>query len=76
MTDWSFAIFPEVQFVATTHSPQVIGELQPDEVCLLRATGDSETPAQSYGMDSNWILQVLMEAEEQDATVSTVPVRR
>ncbi len=69
-------IFPEVQFVATTHSPQVIGELQPDEVCLLRATGDSETPAQSYGMDSNWILQVLMEAEEQDATVSTVPVRR
>jgi predicted ATP-binding protein involved in virulence len=61
--------FPAIQFIATTHSPQVVGELKPDEVCLLREDGPVETPAQSYGMDSNWILQVLMEAEEQDAEV-------
>ena len=61
--------FPAVQFIVTTHSPQVIGEMQPDEVCLLRQDGIGETPSQSFGMDSNWILQVLMEAEELDTSV-------
>ena len=62
-------IFPAVQFIATTHSPQVIGEMPPQEVCLVRDDGGSETPAQSFGMDSNWILQVLMETEEQDSEI-------
>lgn len=62
-------VFPSVQFIATTHSPQVIGEMQPSEVCLLRQDGTAETPSQSFGMDSNWVLQVLMEAEELDSGV-------
>jgi predicted ATP-binding protein involved in virulence len=62
-------VFPSIQFIATTHSPQVIGEMQPYEVCLLRRDGSGETPSQSFGMDSNWILQVLMETEELDADV-------
>ena len=62
-------VFPSVQFIATTHSPQVIGEMQPQEVCLLRKDGRGETPSQSFGMDSNWILQVLMESQELDSGV-------
>jgi predicted ATP-binding protein involved in virulence len=62
-------VFPSIQFIATTHSPQVIGEMQPCEVCLLRQDGSGETPSQSFGMDSNWILQVLMETEELDSEV-------
>ena len=62
-------VFPSVQFIATTHSPQVIGQMQPYEVCLLGEGGSHQTPSQSFGMDSNWILQVLMEAEELDSGV-------
>lgn len=61
--------FPRIQFIATTHSPQVIGELQPAEVLLLCDDGTVEQPVQSFGMDSNWILKVLMEADEQDPPI-------
>jgi predicted ATP-binding protein involved in virulence len=61
-------VFPNIQFVATSHSPQVIGEVPPNQVFLL--DGDRTThPAQSFGMDSNWVLRVLMGADEQDADV-------
>ncbi len=60
--------FPSIQFIATTHSPQLIGEVQPEEVILL---GDRErtNPEQSYGMDSNWILRHVMGADEREASV-------
>ncbi|HET6386141.1 MAG TPA: AAA family ATPase, partial [Armatimonadota bacterium] len=60
--------FPALQFVCTSHSPQVIGEIEPDEIRLLDSF---EVPNQSFGMDSNWILQALMGADEQDANVKT-----
>ena len=49
--------FPKIQFIATTHSPQLIGQVKPDEILLLDAEETEETrhPGQSYGMDSNWI---------------------
>lgn len=62
--------FPNMQFVCTSHSPQVIGEVLPDELRLL--DGDRyERPAQSFGMDSNWILRVLMDAEDQDGKIKS-----
>ncbi|MEX1040848.1 MAG: AAA family ATPase [Pirellulaceae bacterium] len=61
--------FPKIQFVCTTHSPQIIGELPPDEIRLLHQQGQS--PRQSFGMDSNWILDVLMNSEEQNEQVQT-----
>jgi len=59
--------FPAIQFVATTHSPQLIGEARPEEVILL-GKGPSN-PAQSFGMDSNWILKHVMGADEQDERI-------
>lgn len=60
--------FPSVQFIATTHSPQLIGEAEPEEVILL---GDHlrANPSQSFGMDSNWILRHVMGADERDSKV-------
>src|SRR5208282_1962134 len=60
--------FPSIQFIATTHSPQLIGEAKPAEVILL---GDERAvnTSQSYGMDSNWILRHVMGAEERDAQI-------
>jgi predicted ATP-binding protein involved in virulence len=60
--------FPSMQFIATTHSPQLIGEAEPEEVVLLGG-GQPSNPPQSYGMDSNWILKYVMGADERNAGV-------
>ena len=61
-------IFPKIQFFATTHSPQVIGEAKPEEIVLLTPQGQKR-PAGSFGMDSNWILECVMEAEGRDPEI-------
>ena len=63
-------IFPKIQFFATTHSPQVIGEARPEELVLLTKDGQQKRPMASYGMDSNWILECVMEAEGRDPNVA------
>lgn len=65
-------IFENCQFVITTHSPQVIGEVQAQCVRLLSMKDFRvicETPGMAYGTDSNWILSVLMGADEMSETV-------
>ena len=57
--------YPNCQFIATTHSPQIIGEVPPDNIILLE-NGKAYPPHQSLGMDSNWILRYLMGADERD----------
>ena len=52
-------LFPSIQFVCASHSPQLVGELQPEEILLLR-DGQPTHPVQSYGMDSNWVIEVIM----------------
>ncbi len=62
------ATFPSIQFVATTHSPQLIGEALPEEIIRL-GLREPEHPAQSFGMDSNWILKHVMGADDRDRDV-------
>lgn len=60
-------IFKSCQFVITTHSPQVIGEVEARSVRLLTWQDGKvvvDIPAMAYGTDSNWILSVLMGADE------------
>ncbi len=60
--------FPSMQFVATTHSPQVIGEVPADEIRMMSQTGEITQPRISMGVDSNWILDHIMpDAESRDA---------
>lgn len=57
------AAFPKCQFIATTHSPQVIGEVQPESLLLLRQEGDRIVPercGQAYGLDANYVLEHIM----------------
>jgi predicted ATP-binding protein involved in virulence len=54
------AAFPRCQFIATTHSPQVIGEVPRNRVCILTDSG-AMGPSVAYGADSNWILDHVME---------------
>ncbi len=60
--------FPNIQFIATTHSPQLIGETPTEEVIPL-SDGEATNPAQSFGMDSNWILQHVMGVEDRDPSI-------
>lgn len=52
--------FSEVQFFATTHSPQIIGETPPDDILILKTDGGFEKPDVSVGLSSNQILREMM----------------
>ena len=56
--------FPKCQFIATTHSPQIIGELDPDRIHII---SDSEvhSPSHSYGVDSSRVLQEVMDTDSR-----------
>lgn len=56
--------FPNCQFIATTHSPQIVGEVSPDSIILIDQ-GATFRPDQSLGMDTNWILRFLMGVDER-----------
>jgi predicted ATP-binding protein involved in virulence len=60
--------FPKIQFIAATHSPQIIGEVSHNEIILLKES-KIELLSQSFGMDSNWILRHVMGADDQDPEV-------
>lgn len=63
------ATFPNLQFIVTTHSPQVIGNLQKGSVFSVE-NGKVHLLPYSYGRDSNWILKIMMGAEERDEEVT------
>jgi predicted ATP-binding protein involved in virulence len=61
--------FPRVQFIVASHSPQVLGELQPDEILLLHPDGTAH-PQVSYGLDSSRVLEQIMGASPRSTRVN------
>lgn len=51
--------FPMIQFIATTHSPQLVGEALPHEIRILEGE-TATTPLRSFGVDSSRILEEIM----------------
>ena len=60
--------FPGIQFVCTSHSPQVIGEVSHDEIRSLDGDGIT-TPPRSFGIDSSRVLEEVMNARSRNGTV-------
>jgi predicted ATP-binding protein involved in virulence len=54
--------FPRCQFIATTHSPQVIGEVEHDRIQII-ADGQVYSPTHSFGVDSSRVLEEIMDAD-------------
>lgn len=52
--------FPNCQFIITTHSPQVLSEMDSEDKVILLKDNQAYSLPLSYGRDSNWILDVLM----------------
>jgi len=61
-------IFPNCQFIVTTHSPQVISNVKPNGIYILEATPGgiiANHPESSFGRDSNRILEDIMGVPER-----------
>lgn len=65
--------FPNCQFIATTHSPQIIGECAPVGLILLTEEDGkvvvSQSGHQGFGLDSSWILEHLMGTAPRNVSV-------
>ena len=57
--------FPLIQFITTTHSPQLIGEARTHEVRILEG-GKVYSPPHSFGLDSSRVLCEIQGAAERD----------
>ena len=51
--------FPSIQFVCTTHSPQIIGELPREQIRII-TDEMAYSPGHSFGVDSSRILEEIM----------------
>lgn len=67
--------FPNIQFILTTHSPQVLGEVHAENIRCLDIAEDGTieigTPASTYGMTSNEILDAVMKPGGVDTLTRT-----
>lgn len=56
--------FPKCQFIATTHSPLIIGEVKPQAITIIDKDLINETykPTVAFGLDSQRILEELLDA--------------
>ncbi|EJN36115.1 AAA family ATPase [Pseudomonas sp. GM80] len=63
--------FPKVQFIAASHSPQIIGSLKPQEVIVLN-NGDPSHPRVTYGLDSSSVLEEVMGVNQREPEIESL----
>lgn len=56
--------FPNCQFIATTHSPQIISSVLPENIHIIKEFEVDHT-VKSFGLDINWILKFIMEDSDR-----------
>ncbi|NJL71519.1 MAG: AAA family ATPase [Candidatus Competibacteraceae bacterium] len=66
--------FPNCQFIVSTHSPQVLGEIDAPRIRLLTVDPVHglvcSVPEQSIGLDTSAILEVLMDSRSQNEDIT------
>lgn len=67
--------FPNIQFIVSTHSPQVLSEIEPEKIFSLYLNSDGSVrffqPKQALGLSSSEILEVLMDTNSINDLVKT-----
>lgn len=63
------AIFPEVQFVVSSHAPAVINSVPREQIRILDQGEIYMPAAQTYGRDANSILREVMNVSERPADI-------
>lgn len=61
--------FPKIQFIATTHSPQVLSTAEPEWIRVLYEDGRVERVAHTRGRDSNSLLEDVFRVDERPSEV-------
>lgn len=61
--------FPNCQFIISTHSPQVVGELLPESVKRLREGKLLAPVSRSFGLSSGEVLEELMNGRDRNASL-------
>ncbi|WP_459926322.1 AAA family ATPase [Flavobacterium covae] len=56
--------FPNCQFIATTHSPQIISSVLPENIQIIKDF-QIDQAVKSYGLDINYILKHIMEDDDR-----------
>lgn len=70
-------VFPNIQFIITTHSPQVISEVRKNNLHLLSWDNEQKQPiatkaSRSFGLDSNEVLDEIMESKIKNQDVNEI----
>lgn len=63
------AIFPEVQFIVSSHAPAVINSVPREQIRILDYGEIYMPAAQTYGRDANSILREVMQVSERPADI-------
>ena len=66
--------FPHCQFIATTHSPQVVGEVPHDRIQIMANRG-VYSPTHAFGVDSSRVLEEIMDAPSRNPGVEELLTR-
>jgi len=63
--------FPKCQFICTTHSPQVISEVENGSVFALERNRDGIAvhEEEAYGLDANWVLEHIMDVTSHPSEI-------
>ena len=72
---WMMDTFPNCQFIVTTHSAQVLGEVKAESIRVLEQDEGHirvTQPQASYGRDSNFLLLSVLGGEEREEEVGTL----
>lgn len=64
--------FPNCQFIATTHSPQIIGEVKPEAITIIDKNYEKEAykPDVSFGLDAQRVLEELLDAPIRNVDIN------
>ena len=62
-------IFPKVQFIVTTHAPEVINSVPRENVIVIEKHRAIPAPAETYGKDANGVLRTIMQVQERPESV-------
>lgn len=65
-------IFPKVQFIVSTHAPEIINSVKSDSIVILKDNAILPAVDETYGKDANTILREVMEVSTRPEAIRSL----